>query len=197
MTETSRSRKASSDVREFRLEGFGLFLSIAALAIVVGGSFWAGRQWERRQADHSQLPRDERLAEANVAEGALRPPADVDAELTAFDRTDGTVAEPQRELPADRDERSVRQAEPERAEPAIDDTAAPFFVQVFAGRDRSTATTLIDRLERSGYRVRLFTEADGLYKVRVGGYPTREPAREAAGELQAAGYSGAWVTELR
>ena len=200
MADTSRSRKKKNDdVREFRLEGFGLFFSIAALAVLMGGSFWAGRQWERRQADPSGLPGDARLTEANVAADALKPPADVDSEMTIFDRADGTVAEPEREVAAEREEpsRNVRRAVEQAV---VEDRSAPFFVQVFAGRDEATATQLIDRLEGAGYRVRLFTEPDGqgtLYKVRVGGYPERDSARSAASRLQGAGHSGAWVTEVR
>jgi hypothetical protein len=49
-------------------------------------------------------------------------------------------------------------------------------------------------------QVRLFSEREGrgaLYKVRVGGYPSRDGARSAADRLEREGYSGAWVTEVQ
>lgn len=50
-----------------------------------------------------------------------------------------------------------------------------------------------------GHPVRLFSEREGrgaLYKVRVGGYSTRDQAGGMADSLRADGYSGAWVTSV-
>jgi cell division septation protein DedD len=75
----------------------------------------------------------------------------------------------------------------------------PWFVQVWAGRDREAAELLVDKLQGQGYPVRLFTdrvEGDSLYKVRVGGYSGDAEARRVSGELEGKGYRGAWVTSV-
>ena len=79
------------------------------------------------------------------------------------------------------------------------DAGGNFYVQVFAGRDLQAAEGLIAKLKSQGHRARLFREAEGqgaLYKVRVGGYPTRDEARQASQQLVGEGYSGAWVTAV-
>jgi cell division septation protein DedD len=72
-------------------------------------------------------------------------------------------------------------------------------VQVFAGRDRRSAEELVARVQGAGFPVHLDAEPDGsgqLYKVRVGGYPTKERASEVAQSLSRDGFS-AWVTSRR
>jgi cell division septation protein DedD len=89
-----------------------------------------------------------------------------------------------------------RKAEPTREEPS---SLGPFFVQVFAGRDRDSATRIVEALEKRGYRGRLDSQTDAegrLYKVRVGGYPSDREARDAAEELRQLGYDGSWVTRI-
>ena len=74
-----------------------------------------------------------------------------------------------------------------------------WYVQVFAGRDRNSAEGLVRELEAAGYSVRLFSEREGrgaLYKVRVGGYPTRDAAAGAADKLKGEGHAGAFPTEV-
>jgi cell division protein FtsN len=73
-------------------------------------------------------------------------------------------------------------------------------VQVFAGRDRTTAESLVKSLAGRGYSVKLEAQREGtdaLYKVRVGGYLTPDAARDAAARLKKEGEAGAWVTQVR
>ena len=84
--------------------------------------------------------------------------------------------------------------------PIIGDTLAEpsetFFVQVFALRDKDSAERVMKTLTDKGLRVRLEREAEGgggLYKIRVGGFETREEAEAMAVRLQKEGYPGAWV----
>lgn len=72
-------------------------------------------------------------------------------------------------------------------------------MQVFAGRDRQAAERLVGTLRAAGWPVRLQSVPEGsgsLVKVRVGGYPTRAAAEEAAGRLRGQGQTGAWVTDV-
>ncbi len=55
------------------------------------------------------------------------------------------------------------------------------------------------RLREQGYRPRVESETEGqgrLFKVRVGGYPDRDGAQQAADKLRGEGYPGSWVTRV-
>ena len=180
--------------REFRLEGVTLWAAFAILAALLVGAFWVGRWTVSRGAP----PED------SASMGAARPgsstaaPTEVPVEETIsfFDRASGQgqVAEPRRE--ADKS-------------PAVQDASQPpklpskrpgeWFVQVFAGRDRQAAELVSRQLRDRGHPVRLDAEREGtgsLYKVRVGGYLTRDDADRAAASLRKEGSSGAWVTRV-
>ena len=76
--------------------------------------------------------------------------------------------------------------------------AGDYWVQVFAGRDRSSAESLVGKLKSDGYLVKVFSEREGqglLFKVRVGGYPSKDRAQRTAAVLKESGYS-AWVPPL-
>jgi len=190
---------------ELRLEGFKLLASMVGLGSLVLaaiiGSFLLGRWVESRSRPTGPI---------DAAGGgplgrmvAAEPDADATDNLTYFDRLEGTEqqAEPSREIPLE-----TTSTDTALAAPGEDEIAAPvtttasrgdFFVQVFAGRDRSSAEALVSRLQGAGYGVSMLAERDGrhgLYKVRVGGYGTDDAAREAAAELRSRGYPGAWVT---
>ena len=196
-------RREAEPVREFRFEGVGLVVVMAGVLLALAGAFWTGRWYERRQAPPSP-------AGGPLESGPLthvvdpQDPLDTDVSADYFDAADGG----ERELESDR---QVRTPAPPPEEPplaraggATEETAAAriggsFYVQVFAGRDRSSAERLVGQLESDGFSVRLFTEnpgADPLFKVRVGGYGTKDEAREAATTLQKKGHAGAFVTEL-
>jgi cell division septation protein DedD len=198
-------RKQGEAVREFRLEGLGLLLVGGLLIVLLGGAFYLGRWYERQTGPGPSAAAGGALAAdplANISEAA--PAADVDQAADFFDEVEGG----QKEVEPGREARSEQAtpveppaAEPRTAErPAATPAGGPFYVQVFAGRDREAAEGLVRKLTGGGYQVRLFSEREGrgaLYKVRVGGYPSREGARAAANRLEREGYSGAWVTEVR
>lgn len=192
-----------SEVREFRLEGAGLFVIGGVLVAALVGAFFVGRWYERSVHPPSVagLAADDPLAHVAQTE----PPAEVDDTATFFDKMEGQQAEPARE--ATRQPPSTPgSTPPAAAESATKPTtqapaesAGDYFVQVFAGRDRSAAESLVQKLKSSGHAVRIFTEREGqgsLYKVRVGGFADEAGARAAAETLQKEGFTGAWVTHL-
>ena len=184
---------------ELRLEGVGLVLGGGVLLAMLVGAFFLGRWVER------QRPPEE-LAAATVG-GPLGQliarEGEVDATegLDHFDGADTQAqpSEPSREIAREQPEPAAPTPEapkketPKAATPKSD---GDFFVQVGAMRDRSSATEVIDGLQKQGYPVRLFTEGDGagrLYKVRVGGYPTRQAASGARDKLRTTGHDGAFL----
>jgi len=197
-----------SQLREFRLEGVGLFVIGGVFLVVMAGAFYLGRWVERRAAG----PDAGTLLSGPAVPGSTRSetPIDVTKEAGYFDTIEGeTEAEPERqaiELPSaapDVVEGSVgvaraseKKASPrEEAAPA----AGPFYVQLFAGRDKASAEGLVRGLGDRGYRVRLDTERAGdglLYRVRVGGYAAKPDAEVLAVRLRGEGYSDAWVTQV-
>jgi len=179
--------------RELRLEGRGLALGLIGLGALVlaavAGAFLLGRWVERRAqpAAAGGVPGPDPLEQVLGAAAAER------TEPTYFDDLAGAEKqlEPGRELPRPR-------AEPQapREPAAAGGGSGPFFVQVFAGRDRGSAEDLVARLERAGHPVRLVGEREGsasLYKVRVGGFPSEERARQTMERLRQAGFPSAWV----
>jgi cell division septation protein DedD len=188
-----------SEVRELRLEGVGLFVIGGVLVAALAGAFFVGRWYERsvNPIPAAGLPSDDPLAHVVQTED----PAEVDDTATFFDTMQGQQAEPDRET-------AQPGSPPVSAAPAGDSTPSPakspqaggaYFVQVFAGRDRSAAEALVQQLQSSGHAVRIFTQREGqgsLYKVRVGGFADEPAARVAAETLQKEGFAGAWVTRL-
>ena len=194
-------RGAADDVREFRLEGLTLVVTVGVLLAALLGAFYLGRRVERwsgpEPSGEARGAADDPLA--NVA--PTEPPADVDRSAGFFDTVEGEQkqAEPSREARRKRDEPSATEP-PSRDSPRARGSDGPFFVQVWAGRDREAAELLVDKLQREGYPVRLFSdrvESDSLYKVRVGGFATEPEARSMSEELAGKGYRGAWVTAVR
>lgn len=177
--------------REIRLEGPTLWLALACLGAALILAFLAGRWTSPVPAPEGDL--------GGVGEGtaAGAPPTEVPVEetLSFFDRAEGggQVAEPRREASA----RPPAGAAPVPASPPS--PAGEWFVQVFAGRDRQAAELVARQLRGRDHPVRLDAEREGsgsLYKVRVGGYVSREEADRAAEVLRKEGSSGAWVTRL-
>jgi cell division septation protein DedD len=176
--------------RELRLEGRGLAVSLVGLGALVlaavAGAFLLGRWVERRA-----LPvGGGSSAGPGPLEQVLETESAARTEPTYFDHLGGSEKqlEPGRELPE----------APRAATPAAAGAGAPgpFFVQVFAGRDRSSAEELVSRLERGGHAVRVVGERDGndsLFKVRVGGFPSEDQARQTMERLRQTGFPSAWV----
>lgn len=174
------------EVRELRLEGFTLWFAGGVLAAALVGAFALGR-WVGASSAPSTAGRV-------GAAPAASTPEDAAEDLSFFDTLSGPgkQAEPSREAAA-----------PERtpSSPAIA-PASPgsWFVQIGALRDRQAAEVLVRSLGAKGYRLRVDTEREGargvLYKVRVGGYPSREAADAAAARLRQDGQGGAFVARV-
>jgi cell division septation protein DedD len=197
----STERRGAEQVRELRLEGGGLFGIAALLVLLVGAAFWLGR-WYERQAEPARPATATGDAPAHVAPPVEQAPLDVDRSVTYFDEPRGgqQALEPEREIrPQPSAAEEPRRPAGGQAARAPQATGGDFYVQVFAGRDEQAAAGMVRTLESDGYVVRLFTEREGqssLYKVRVGGYETRERALAAADALRVDGYPGAWVTQV-
>ena len=193
----STQMRGSEPAREFHLEGLGLAVVGGVLIAVMFGAFYTGRWYERQVSPVVAGSGGGANPLANVT-APEQESANVDADLNYFDTLDGAEkqAEPTREIQAAR----TPVERPAPAAPAPAPSSGDFFVQVFAGRDQGAAAGLVQRLESEGRMVKLHTireGSDALFKVRVGGYQTRETARAAAQELQSQGYPGAWVTEVQ
>ncbi len=199
----SAERRETEPVRELRLEGVALLVIGGLLVAGLAGAFYLGRWYERRsQPTVSGVDTVDPLA--HVVGAGEQPPADVADGANYFDTVEGgeKEAEPARELaPAAAQPPPAAESKP--ASPALAGVSTTvdgeYWVQVFAGRDESAAAGLVSKLESAGHRVRLHTQPEGQgarYKVRVGGYQTRDIARNAAQQLQDQGYAGAWVTHV-
>jgi len=190
-------RQESDSSHELRLEGLGLLIGGGFLLALIVGSFFLGRWVERRSHPVPTLGTETAGPLAQI--DAREPDLEATQGMDFFDTLEGEQkqAEPGREL-------AQPAPEPRAAEPAPPPaTHAPnttengeFFVQVVAVRDQRAAAEVIQSLEAKGYGVRLFSEREGqgtLYKVRVGGYATREQAGAARDALRQSGHPGAFV----
>jgi cell division septation protein DedD len=187
-------RHDSDSTRELRLEGIGLLLGGGFLLALIVGAFFLGR-WVERQAG----PPDALAAEgagplAQIA--APEPDADAADGLNYFDTVEGgeKQIEAGREIPSPTSAPPASSSQQGSPSARVDD--GRFYVQVVALRDQHAAAEVIDSLKAKGYGVRLFPEREGqgtLYKVRVGGYATREEASAARDALRGAGHPGAFV----
>jgi len=199
--------REDSHLREFRLEGVGLFVMGGVFLVVLAGAFYLGRWVERRAAgpDAGALLTDRAVPGSTRSE----TPVDVTEEAGYFDTIEGgTEAEPGRQAielpsaaPVVAEESAGAARVPEKTPPRRDEApaAGPFYVQLFAGRDKASAEGLVRGLGDRGYRVRLDTERAGdgvLYRVRVGGYAAKPDAEVLASRLRSEGYSDAWVTRV-
>jgi cell division protein FtsN len=191
----------AEQVRELRVEGPGLYVVGGAIIVALVGAFFLGRWYERKQhpAPQSMFDQSDPLAHVTAPEEQV----DVGESADFFDTVEGQdkQAEPEREVRRRPAGDTSSPAPATRVEPAAGQAGGggKFYVQVFAGRDLQAAEGLIAKLKSEGRPGRLFREAEGqgaLYKVRVGGYATREDARQAAQQLVGEGYSGAWVTAI-
>lgn len=188
-----RSRDSGDDVREVRLEGGGLWVAAVVLIALLAVAFQAGRWFESRTAGSPGGGLSAPFAEGGAVESKV-----VSAEegLTVFDTMEGKEAEPGREArpdPSPAVEVAGDAPGPGQAD-AVSDGA--HFVQVFAGRERRSAESIVGRLKDQGYPVRVVSVREGrdtIFKVQVGGYPTREDAEPALARLRADGHAGAWI----
>ncbi len=183
------SETAPSDPSgEIRVEGVWLLLVVAAIVALVVGAFALGRLSAPVAERAVPLP-EAAAAEAPVEESVESKPSRFDAVGGG-----GTAAEPKRQLGSESPPRSPQTPSPQPA------ATGPWVVQVFAGRDRRAAESLVVDLRSRGYAVRLDSQRDGrdaLFKVRVGGYASEAEARVMADRLKGEGESAAWVTRAR
>lgn len=184
-------------VREVRLEGPSLLIVGGLLIATMAGSFFVGRWYERRTRPAAPIAGLADNPLGNVVTAEQQEARDVDADADFFDTTEGKTEEPSRQ--ANRPTTAPEAGnDPVPAGGASNLVAGDYYVQVFAGRDEAAAAGFVSRLEAEGHPVGMQLERQGndsLYKVRVGGFPDQDAAREAARALQQAGYSGAWVTK--
>ena len=179
--------EAPGEARELRLEGLTLAVAGGVLLALLFGAFQLGRMVERwnapaRSASSSPDPL------GNVEDTAAAPD-----KVTFFDTVSGAgkEAEPKRQAAGEPPSAS---APPPPPPPP---SAGPWFVQVFVGRDRETAEDVVRELKGKGYPVRTEVVSEGrsgsLYKVRVGGYPSKEAADAGAEKLHKDGQPSTWV----
>lgn len=167
------------DDREVRLEGVSLWIAGGVLAALVVGAFWVGRATAPEGGGAE--------AGAGPLDHAEETAVDANDKAGFFDTVGGQgSAEPGRQ---------AREGTPS-PQPV---TPGSWFVQVFAGRDREAAEQVVGGLRAKGWPVKVEAQREGsgsLYRVRVGGYPTREAADSAVKRLRAEGRTGAWVTQV-
>jgi len=174
--------------REVRLEGGRLALALGVLAALLFGAFHLGRVVERWNAP------------AGAASAASDPSGNVEPEAveasekpTFFDTVSGSGQEPE---PA----REAQAKTPTAAPPNAPVSPGPWFVQVFVGRDRQAAEEVVRSLRAKRFPVRIDAVAEGssgsLFKVRVGGFTTKEAADAGAERLHGEGHSGTWVVRV-
>jgi cell division septation protein DedD len=174
--------------RELRLEGGLLLVAGGALVALLVGAFQAGRVFERWSAPARAASSGNPLG--NVESDA----ADAPEKLTFFDTLSGQgkEAEPSREARA-----KTGSSAPGSAAAV---TPGTWFVQVFVGRDRQAAEEVVRALRAKNYPVRIDAVAEGasgsLFKVRVGGFPTKDAADAGAERLHADGHMGTWVVRV-
>ena len=196
-------RSDDGGMREVRLEGLGLVLVGGVLLAAICGAYYVGKWVERKNHPVQALgaPGEGPLSRVVQSDGF----DDAAEGANFFDESEGenVQREPEREARTD--------SPPQPAAPATNqDPQTPetrsrvsdpggegdYYVQVFAGRDRSSAESLVRKLKTEGYVVKVFSEREGegttLFKVRVGGYPTRDRAQSTAALLKDSGYT-AWV----
>ena len=201
------AKREDNAVRELRLEGAGLFVIVAFLGASLVGAFFLGRWYERSSGEPiAQFASDpiENVVDAEGLETAPVEPAEsVELEAGQFDRVDNEVqAEPSRQaVDTTPEKRPEPEPEPEKPAPAVTSnaTGGSHYVQIAALRDQGSAEKVVTELQNMGYPVRLFSEDEGsgrLYRVRVGGYATRDEASKAAAELKTKGHPGAFPTKV-
>jgi len=172
--------------RELRLEGFGLAIVGGIILALLFGAFQLGRAVERWNAPARASSSSESSG------GAEQDAVDATEKLTFFDTLSGPGKEAE----------PGRQAQPKpKGETAAAPPVAPgsWFVQVFVGRDRQAAEDVVRSLRAQSYPVRIDSVSEGtgsLFKVRVGGYATKEAAEAGAEKLHADGHAGTWVVRV-
>jgi cell division septation protein DedD len=180
------ARTVDDEPRELRLEGLGLAVVGGVILALLIGAFQFGRVVERWNAPRSAT------SSSDPASNLEQDAVDATEKLTFFDTLSGPGKEAE----------PGRQAQAKPQAPAVPaQAAAPgaWFVQVFVGRDRQAAEDVVRSLRAQNYPVRIDSVSEGsgsLFKVRVGGFPSKEAADGGAQKLRADGHPGTWVVRV-
>jgi cell division septation protein DedD len=184
----AREAGAADEPRELRLEGVTLAIAGGVIVALLFGAFQLGRLVERWNppARAAAAPEDPL---SNVEQDTV----DAGEKLTFFDTLSGQgkEAEPKRE---------AAPPPPGVSSPSPPPSAGPWYVQVFVGRDRAAAEEVVRTLRGKGYPVRTDVVSEGrsgsLYKVRVGGFGTKDAADASADKLHTDGQNSTWVIRV-
>ena len=186
------TERREDSFREVRLEGVALVVVGGLLVGAIAGAFFAGRWVERRAA-----PLEEHAVATADPLGQIVPPADIeDTSRTRnyFDEIGGPKqAEPARQATPPREDPTPTVQPAATAEQATGD----YYVQVAAVADPAAADALVLRLTADGYAAKLVAGDGALLRVRVGGYPSEETAREAVQRLRQGGHPDAFLAQAR
>lgn len=182
-----RDSAGPNEPRELRIEGGMLAVAFGLLLAILFGAFQLGRVVERWNAPAH-------AASSSDSPGGVEQEAvDATEKLTFFDTLSGPgkEAEPAREAAA---------KAPVVVPRNVEVSPGPWFVQVFVGRDRQAAEDVVRSLRSKGYPVRIDAVAEGasgsLFKVRVGGFATKESADAGAERLRTDGHASTWVVRV-
>jgi cell division septation protein DedD len=180
--------EARDGPRELRLEGALLAVVGGVFLALLFGAFQLGRAVERW--NHPSVPAS---SSSDPLGNAEQDAVDASEKLTFFDTLSGPGKEAE----------PAREANPKvvpAQTPDVPVTPGPWFVQVFVGRDRQAAEEVVRSLRAKRYPVRIDAVSEGasgrLFKVRVGGFPTKEAADSGAERIHADGHSGTWVVRV-
>lgn len=177
--------------RELRLEGLTLAVAGGVFLGLLVGAFELGRLVERWNA-----PAQAASSPSDPLGNVEQDTVDATEKLTFFDTLSGSGKEPE---PAREAAGKAGVATPPSPAPTPP-SAGPWYVQVFVGRDRSAAEEVVRTLRSKGYPVRTDAVSEGrsgsLYKVRVGGFATKDAADTSAEKLHKDGQSSTWVVRV-
>jgi len=147
-------------------------------------------QTAQKSAEQDQA-KDNPLTSPAAGSSSLTTPAS-GQETAAKTQIGGKAASPETQKPAPKAGTGTVSKTPSKtvSKPAASQATGLFFIQVGAFTDRTQAAAEADKFKKRGYPVLVAepkpTDTRTWYRVRVGGYPTREKAAEILTELNQA-----------
>ena len=130
-----------------------------------------------------------RKSVADAEKSVMAPPAKAPADA----RAPAKAAEPAKAVEAPKASAPVPAPAPGTATATVEPPREGFVVQLAAFSDDKGANALSAKLKRAGYPAYTETTSTSrgtLWRVRVGGYPTRDAAGAARDKLKADGHAG-------
>jgi cell division septation protein DedD len=138
--------------------------------------------------------------------GSAEPAIETATEATA--EPPPPAAPPRREIPPPPPPPPTPRAEPAPPPPAPPREVRPqptadteprdgFIIQVFSSHDEEQAKKVLERLRQGGYQSYISPVQVGsktMHRVRIGPYPSREPAEQAARKVQEEYRLDTWIT---